>query len=170
MREGLQEMRNTDPQACMCWGAMAGEGMTIPLWGAAVARPHPSRSCRSDSASAPGDLKPRGCVLHLAAGAACRCVGAVVAPGAGRHCGWVGQDSRLGQCSGKSRTPLLWGTSHQGGHGDDTVFTLCCSVEHFSCSTQLLWQPSAARPWGEGQKLCRRSRFYFLISYLLNQP
>lgn len=80
-------MRGTDTQVRTCWGAMAGEGMTIPLWVADVARPHPTRTYRLDSASAPGDTKQRGCVLHLIAGAAGRCVGAVVAPGAGRRRG-----------------------------------------------------------------------------------
>lgn len=91
MQEGLQEMRGTDPQVRTCWRAMAGEGMTIPLWGADVARPHPSRTCRLNSASALGDTKPHGCVLHLIVGAAGRYVGAVVAPGAGRCHGWVGK-------------------------------------------------------------------------------
>lgn len=125
--EGLQEMRGTDPQVCMCWGAMAGEGMTIPLWGADVARPHPSRTYRLDSASALGDTKPRGCVLHLIAGAAGRCVGAAVAPGPGRHRGRVRKAGQQGWASAQGRAKHVLSEGHltRVAMGDDTLFLHC---------------------------------------------
>lgn len=150
--------------------AMAGEGMTICSWGTARASgwPHTSRSRMLDSGSTPGDTKPvrYTSLPEVRAGVQ----GAVAAPEAGGCCGWGGKwDRKAGLVlRAEPDASSLRDVSPGWPWGWHTGFILHCRVKLFSRSMQLLWQPSAARPWEEGRKMCRRSLFYYLFSYLLN--